>query len=579
VFFAGALVGTLVPGAVKVSAVTRLPLTGTFGWSHGGMGFASMMKWAGYDGLVVTGRAESPVYIKIADQDVAICDARRIWGKDTIETTTELKKGNEDASVLSIGQAGENLVKMSLGMIDYTSTLGQGGLGAVMGSKKLKAIVVYGSQGVTVADKKGFLKAVRDLKKRFMDFQHREIVTGLGMMAGWKMLLKGYFCTEYMTPEEITNIYGVERYQEAKQKTLSCPGCLVGDKEVIQIREGRFGSFNVPATSYPEIPSLGTAFGIKNLSEAAYLYDRCNRLGISCQTLEGFLSFVITLYENGVISREDCEGLDLKRNFETVNRLLEIISSRHGIGDTLADGWEGMISRFGERCREYALINKGSNFIWDPRLNVLGTLEFEQIISPKGPYSAFGGSPTTVPNLEINAFRRHCDRVGANEEQIQRIFDSPLGFNIGKITCCFENWVTLLSCLGICNRASNDRYYSAALCADLYRAATGFDVGRDEMVGAAERAWTMARVINVREDFTRKDDAIPEEWFEPFRTADGKEHMLQDYYKQKVLTREDLTGFLDDYYEERDWDKESGIPKAEKLLELGLNELIGDIQT
>ena len=92
------------------------------------------------------------------------------------------------------------------------------------------------------------------------------------------------------------------------------------------------------------------------------------------------------------------------------------------------------------------------------------------------------------------------------------------------------------------------------------------------------RAWTMARVINVREGFTRKDDAIPEEWFEPFRTADGKEHILQDYYKQKVLTREDLTGFLDDYYEERDWDRESGIPKAEKLLELGLNELIGDIQ-
>jgi len=578
VFFAGALVGTPVPGAVKISAVTRLPLTGTFGWSHGSMGFASMMKWAGYDGLIVTGKSESPVYIKISDEEVGICDASSVWGKDTIETTAELKEEKEGASVLCIGQAGENLVKMALGMIDNCSTLGQGGLGAVMGSKKLKAIVVYGSKGINVADRKSFSKAVLGLKKRFMDYKHRETVRKLGMMAGWEGLLKEYFCTEFMTPKEVTNIYGVKTFQKAKLKTLSCPGCMVGDKEVIQIREGRFGSFTLPATSYVEIPSIGTAFAIKDLPEAAFLYDRCNRYGLSSQTLEGFLNFIITLYENGIISSEDCEGLELKRDFGTVNRLLELIASRKGIGDTFADGWEATINRFGERCREYAHITKGINFIWDPRLYVLGTLEFAQIVSPKGPYSAFGGSPTTVPNLDKAVLMRHCDRVGASKEGIQRIFDSALGFNIGRLTACFENWVTSLSCLGICNRASNDRYYSEALCADLYRAATGFDVDRDEMVKAAERAWTITRAINIREGFTRNNDIIPKQWFEPLQTADGKEHVMQNYYRQRALTREDLKGFLDDYYDERGWDKESGIPMAEKLLELGLDDLIGDME-
>jgi len=577
VMFAGALVGTTVPGAVKVSAVTKLPLTNSFGWSHGSMGFGSMMKWAGYDGLIITGQSERPVFIDIDDDKIEICDAAPLWGKDTIETTDTLKSIHEAASVLCIGQAGENLVKLSLGMIDYTSTLGQGGLGAVMGSKKLKAVRIYGSKGIAAADKNSFSRAVRGLKKRFMDFKYRKMVTELGMMAGWKTLLKAYFCTEYMTPEEITDTYGIEAYKKAKRKTLACPGCMVGDKEIVCTSNEKHGEQIVPATSYAEIPSFATAFKIKDLSDAFYLYDKCNRYGISCQTLEGLLDFVIDMYEKKVIAREHFEGLEISRDYDSVNMLIDMITNREGIGDTLADGWQGVIQRFGQSCLAHAYINKGSNFIWDPRLSALGTLEFEQIISPKGPYSAFGGSPTTVPDLDVAAFRRHCDRVGASQQQVERIVDTPLGLNIGRLTSCFENWVTLLSSLGICNRASNDRYYSVALCAELFSTATGVDIGPDEIVVAAERAWTTARVINVREGFTRKDDVIPDRWFKPLKTADGKEHIMRDYYGKRVLTREDVSGFLDDYYDERGWDGKNGIPTAKKLFELGLDEFVIDM--
>lgn len=577
VFSAGALAGTNVPGAIKTSAVTKLPLTGTFGWSHGSMGFAAMLKYSGYDHLVVTGRSDKPVYIEIVNDDIRIRKADYLWGRNILEVTKELQKETERSSVLCIGRAGENLVKLALGMIDSVSTLGQGGLGAVMGSKKLKAIVIYGTKGIKISDKKRFSNAINSLKKRYMEFKHRDSIVQLGMMAGYKMLLQGYFSTKHMDSQEITEIYGVEQYKKTKIKGIGCPGCLVADKEVLKIKDEKFGKQVIPTTAYMEIPAFGTEFAIKSLPEAGYLFDLCNKHGISSQTLGGFLSFIIELYEHKILSRDDFDGLDIKRDFATIESLIKIIVNRVGIGDCLADGWQAVINRFGKECEKYAYTIKGSNVLWDPRLGTMGTMEFAQIVSPKGPYSAFGGSPTTVPNLDIDFFKRHCSRVGASDEQIKRIFDSALGFNVGRIAACFENWVTILSSLGICNRSANDRYYSASICAELYSAATGLEITPSEMVKAADRIWAVTRAINVREGFTKKDDTIPQQWFKPMKTFDGKEHVTRDYFKNKILDRKDLSRMLDDYYIERGWDINEGIPTKERLGELGLEEMIPDM--
>ena len=579
VFSAGVLAGTTVPGAIKVTAVTKLPLTGTFGWSQGSMAFASMLKWAGYDHVAVTGKAEKPVYLKIVDDEVEICDAAHLWGKDTVEATSEIKKGYENATVVCIGQAGENLGRLSLALIDNISTLGQGGLGAVMGSKNLKAVLAYGTRGVEIADRKRFSKAVNGLKARFMSFKNRDAVVQLGMMAGWKALVgAGYINTKYMTEEEVAGIYGIQQYQNMKIKGVGCPGCLVADKDVVQMKGGRFDGLTVPATSYQEIPAFGATFAIRDVSEAGYLLDICNRYGISAQTLEGLLEFIIDLYEAGIITKEDLGGLEVKRDFSTINELIEMIVHRRGLGDVFADGWRAIINRFGKECEKYAFITKGINFVWEPRISVLGTMEFAQIVSPKGPYSAFGGSPTTVPGLEIDFFKRHCNRVGASPDQIERIFDSPFGFNVARLSRCFEDWVTILTCLGICNRAQNDRYYSASLCAELYSAATGLEIGARELVEAADRIWTLTRAINVREGFTKKGDIIPDQWFQPLTLSDGEERVMRDYFKKKVLERKDVEQWRDDYYLERGWDVERGIPTEKKLGELGLDDVIEDME-
>ena len=570
IFCAGTLAGSTVPGAVKISALTKLPLTGTYGWSHGSMKFAAMLKWAGYDCLVVTGKASHPVYIKIENDDIKIHKAGKLWGQDTIKTTEEIRKGNDQASVLTIGQAGENKVRFSLAMIDNTSTLGQGGFGAVMGSKNLKAIVVYGSKGINIFDKKRFSRAIRGLKDRYMKFPKRDVVLKLGMMASWEGLLTEYFSTDHMDPEEITDIYGIPEYEKVKIKSIACPGCLVADKEVLLINSERFPNKIVPTVSYGAIAAMSAPFGIKDISEGIYIYDLCNRYGISTQTLEGFLDFIIQLNQKGIITQDDLNGIEIARDFKTTETLINMIVNRSGIGDIFAEGWQAVIERYGKGCEKYAYINKNINFIWDPRLYVLGTMEFAQITSPKGPYSAFGGSPTTVPNLNIDAFKRHCNRVGASDNKIARIFDTPDGFNVARLTSCFENWVTILSSLGICNRASNDRYYSAVLCAELYSAATGIELNVSELVMAAERTWTLARSINVREGYTRKDDIIPNNWFETKKTFDKKEHNLQDYFKKHRLKREDIVQLLDDYYVERGWDIKTGRPKKDTLSRLGI---------
>ena len=161
-----------------------------------------------------------------------------------------------------------------------------------------------------------------------------------------------------------------------------------------------------------------------------------------------------------------------------------------------------------------------------------------------------------------------------SEEALDRIFDSPLGFNVGRLTRYAEDWTSALNCLGICARASVNRFYSIELLAELYSAATGIELTPAELMTAAERSWNMYKALNAREGFSRKDDAFPERWFEPMKTADGGEAPLTDYYKTKTLSREELNALLDDYYDERGWDIERGIPTREKLVALGLDGVV-----
>jgi aldehyde:ferredoxin oxidoreductase len=198
-------------------------------------------------------------------------------------------------------------------------------------------------------------------------------------------------------------------------------------------------------------------------------------------------------------------------------------------------------------------------------------MEFEQTTNPRGAHVAAGGSPAFEPGRPVADFVRHGERMGIPEEALKRVV-GPISFNPGRYSRYSEDWYSLFNCLSLCNRAQVNRFYHVNTIAALYSAVTGIDLPPAQLMKASERAWTIGKLLNVREGFDRRDDRAPETWFRPL-VQGGKEYRVTDYEETSTLGREDLERFLDDYYDERGYDRQSGVPTRRKLEELGLESL------
>ncbi len=578
----GPLVGTFVPGTARVMGTTKFPLTGAIATAGGSMRFGCMLKWAGYDHIVITGKAKRPVYLKIIDDDVELCDAKDLWGKDISQTTEELWDRYQGSGVIAIGQGGENLVKFALALVDKAATFGRGGLGAVMGSKNLKAMVARGAKEIRISDSSRLKQLVDSLFERARTYPLHKTLVDLGVMENWpnyaKQILHHKNFTEVYPEEKSTELFGPTVYKKIKTGRIACPSCFICDKDILEVKEGEYKGLVVHTASFLNTGIISTRLGIEDCGRGLRLTDLLDRYGLGMLTFSSLLDFILFLHEQGIITEEDVGGLPLNRDFDTILTWLDKITFRQGFGDVLADGWLETIKKIGKDSEKHAYIVKGQDCLWEPRWAGLGTMELEQVVCPRGPTSATGGSPTYVPGIPIDVFKRHSERMGASKEAVDRIFDSPLGLNVGRLTRYSEDWYSVLSSLGICNRHMNNRFYHVNTCAELYSAVTGIQLSPRELMEAADRAWNMLKVLNVREGFDRKDDKIPDKWFEPMKTAEGEEAVLMDYYKTKTLSREDVNELLDDYYDERGWDREKGIPTKEKLTELGLKDIADDLE-
>jgi aldehyde:ferredoxin oxidoreductase len=272
-------------------------------------------------------------------------------------------------------------------------------------------------------------------------------------------------------------------------------------------------------------------------------------------TLGSMLDFLITMREEEKLDPAHFD-LPLKRDEKTLNQWIEAIATREGSAGIMAGGWRSLLEALGKEYESDAPIIKDCDVLWEPRLVGLGTMEFEQIISLKGARSASGGSPTYLPGQteeNLPLFRRHLDRMGADAVAIDRIMDSPLGFNVGRMTRYSEDWYTILSSLGICNRHFNNRFYSYELCQKLFSAATGFEVDENHLRESAVQIWNTLKRLNQKEGFGIADDRPPEIWFKPIKGADGQSLVLRDYFGKTALSRDDITRLVEDYYDERGW--------------------------
>jgi aldehyde:ferredoxin oxidoreductase len=330
------------------------------------------------------------------------------------------------------------------------------------------------------------------------------------------------------------------------------------DKDRLEVVEGPHKGFSAISTSYLNSALFGSVFGLNTpLDKTASLRmtDKLDRLGLDMFTFGALLDFLITAREDGLIDPARFE-LPLNRDFESISLWADAIVSRKGSGELLAGGWRSLFDYLGREFDDLAPTIKDCDIIWDPRLVGLGTMEFEQIVSLKGPRSASGGSPTYVPGLteeSLPLFRRHLNRMGADDAAIDRIMDSPLGFNVGRMTRYAEDWYTILSSLGVCNRHFVNRFYSYDMCRKLFSAVTGFTVDEDHLRQSARKIWDLLRDLNQREGFGPDDDQPPEMWFKPMKGPNGEDLYLRDYFGKRRLSRMDITRLVEDYYDERGW--------------------------
>ncbi len=580
----GPLTGTGAPGSPRVMGTTKYPETGAIGSAGGAMRFGFMLKFAGYDHIIITGKASKPVYIKIVNDDVEICDATHLWGKDIVETTENLWDVYGDCGVIAMGQAGEHLGKLAQAACDLGSSLGRGGLAGIMGSKNLKALVASGTGSIKIADAERFKKARETLFEGAKRYAYHGDIVRYGIMQSWAnyRVQFGYTKNRTLVPDLkiIDKGIGFEAYKKLGKTAFGCPSCFIADKEIVEMRSGRFKGLKWSTAAYLNAAILSTRLDLKDSGEAVKFGEVTDRLGIDQLGFSDLLDFIFTLHEQGTIGSSDVGGLPLKRgDIDVVLTWLEKTANREGFGNVIADSWQGLMKAFGEDLiKNSTAVIKGREGIWEPRISGLGTNEFAQLTYPRGPNAESGGSGLYALNQPIETVRRHAQRMGMSKEAIDRSFDSPLKINIGRFVTSSEHWLALFNSLGICNRHVNNRFYHIDIIAELYSAATGIDLSPQELIKYSERVWNLFKMINVREGFSKKDDEPPGVWFQPMVTHEGKELYMMDYYKTRRLTREDVEQWLRDYYDERGWNIETGIPTKEKLLELGLEEMVPSLQ-
>ncbi|RLI75290.1 aldehyde ferredoxin oxidoreductase [Archaeoglobales archaeon] len=554
---AGVLTNTRLPGATKVLAITKNPLNGTFGLAVGGGAFARDMKKAGYDLIILRDFSDKPIYLVVDDKEIKIEDASKLWGRDIVETTDYLKEKYR-GSVLSIGKAGENEVPIALTLIDAIHHLGKGGLGAVLGAKRVKAIVVSGKKEAKIAEKEKFEKERKELIKRMRGDQVTKQYRDIGIMAVWDLWWKlgylNYKNKSIAVGKEILDEFGVEKYKEKiKRSSIGCSPCLSPCKSLLEVEiDGE--KLKTKVSLYLGVAyEFGVKCGIKRAEEAVKCHDYANKLGIDAMIFAEIFDALATFFDEAKIF-EDEIGFPIKRDAETVLKLLEMTANKEGLGEYIGIGFKGLEERFGKWVRREVVNIKNMEIIFDPRIS-FGSESFGLLTNPRGGQEG-PVTITVIPGRKEGSLRRYMERIGASKELIEKTFEN--GFNSALYTLAAENWLWVLNGQGICRRESITRSLDINVVSRLFSYATGIEADAEKMVDGAAKAFTIARKLNCMQGYSKKDDLPPSRLFEPLKVGDEYK-VWRDYLTGGELGMDRIEEMLEEYYEWRGWSKD-GCP-------------------
>lgn len=596
----GPLTATAAPTSGRTEIVTKSPLTGGIGTGNFGSWWGTRLKLSGFDAVIVRGKSDRPVYLWVEDGLVEVRSAEHLWGKDSWETIDTLKEElGDDISVLCIGQAGENLVRFACPVADYHHAPGRSHAGCVMGAKKLKAIAVRATKGtVAIAEPKQFKEAVKEIRERIASYPER----GERLKTGSNYLNKGAaelgilpcrnFQTSVVPPEsEIWNFpKSVEDYTTMGPEFGSnCPmSRYYGCNLVTTIKTGQYAGRELGGVFLSfDGWAWGSNCGIRSFPAMWKCRELCQRYGMD---FSGPVAFAMELFQRGIITKEDTDGLELEWGNElAVMEMLRKIAYREGFGDILAEGSLRAAKKIGKGADRYTLTIKGKQVqYFDPRTRGYAK-NLGMIVGPRGDdLNTTHGILETFPEWAKKAgwrkdeyVRWFVDWIDMFQEVKKKIFGIPprpdaLDSRAVEGKAALTKWhgeiASVYNSLDLCLFAANTfAAVGPTHFAKLYSACTGWHTPPSKIMKAGERIFNLMKAYIVREGFTRQDDDWPRRFYE--------EPLPEGPAKGGVLSEYDVTRLLDEYYELMGWDKDSGLPTKEKLVELGLEEVANELES
>ena len=541
IFLTGPLTGSMVTGSSKFVVVTKSPLT--HGWcdSYSSGRIAVELKKAGYDGMVIRGRSNHPCYLRIDDRGVEVREADSIWGKDSFETERMLKEmeKNPSVGVSSIGPAGEKLGRFACINSDLYRQAGRGGVGAVMGSKKLKAIVVKGKKGADLHDRTRLVELNRESYRRSRKSQVAQARMKYGTPltlnithAGGILPTKNFQYGTWERALEKIDSVGVHKSFKSHKPCLSC---FVPCSLITEVGEGRYKGISVEGPEYETLGMFGSNLLIDSLPVIIQANILCDRLGLDTISAGNVIGFVMECFDRGLLSARETEGAEIRfGDGEAALAAVEMIAYRRGFGDILAEGVKAASERIGRDSARFAMHVKGMEFpAYEPRGAFGSGLSYA--VSPRGACHRRAWPPAKEV---LGGYPPYTAEGKA--EMIKDLYD--------------QNCV--LHSLLVCDMPAKFIPLSLEDYSNYLQAATGESFSTDDFLTIAGRIETLIRMFNLREGFTRRDDTLPyRTLFEPL--PDGPA-------KGQFIGQENLNRMIDDYYACRGWDSR-GVPTEETL--------------
>ncbi|MGI6034987.1 MAG: aldehyde ferredoxin oxidoreductase family protein [Limnochordia bacterium] len=538
IFAAGPLTGTAATSASRYNVVTKSPLTGAIAASNSGGYLPAEIRYAGYDMIIIEGKSEEPVYLWVHNDQVKIRSARAMWGKGTGETEALIREETDDeAKIISIGLAGEKLVRFAGVVNDRERAAGRSGVGAVMGSKNLKAIAVRGTGGIRIKDVAAFRDAVLDNLAKIKS----GAVTGEGLPTYGTAVLVNVINSHGILPTnnfQRGEFHGAEAIsgetlaRELLIRNRACLACPIGCGRVTEINwEGDEERGEGP--EYETIWALGAACGISDLELITKINYLCNEYGLDPITLGSTLACAMELFADGALTVEET-GMPL--NFGDGQCLLEMTRKtalREGFGDVLAEGSARLAEKYGR-----------------PELSMTSKKQEYPAYDPRGSQGiGLGYATSNRGGCHVRGYTIAAEIVGAAVDPLTSEGKAQLLIDFQDFTCVVDS-------VGMCLFTTFSLGLDDIL--PLLKAATGVDYTSESLLQAGERIWNLERLFNLREGLGRQDDSLaPRLLQEPLSAGPAKGNVVE------------LESMLDEYYELRGWDGE-GRPSSEKLQALGL---------